>query len=296
MYNEEIKKNYIGESIDRNPNLSVYGERIFNQISSLEEQLNKDCCEFTINEIIMFYQSKCSASIESLNVLNSMLRNYTNWCLNKNMIRDNQNHYNEVTLDLMNQCLNYGLIMDKIITKRDLIFATKELDNPSDKALVLALFEGICGDNMCELVNLHYEDIKGHTVKLCSGREFEISDELKKLCLESQETYSRTMRNGIERELQPTDTGVFKNIVCKSSNPVNRKTLYNRLMSIKNEIGLTYLTTYSLMESGRIETIRNIIMETDLTLDQILISRETEYRYGKIPSISNWKRKYEEYV
>ena len=219
MYNTEIKQKYLDESIDRNANLNVLGVRAFNQIEEYERELDKDCCNFTIKEIIIYYQRRCSTSLDSLNTLNSIFKGYTNWCLQRNMLDDNQNHYLEVNADILNNCLNYGMVNDKIISRKDLLFIIKDFVNASDKALLLAIFEGICGNNMSELVNLKCEDIKKtkgtYIATLCSGRKLEISKELYNYCVQSQECYSHYAYNpkGIyERPYNPEDDSYFEDI------------------------------------------------------------------------------------
>lgn len=303
MYNEEIKLRYLEESRDRNTALDILGTRMFKQIAYYEEELQKDCCCFTVNEIIIYYQRKCSTSVDSLNTLNSLFKGYTNWCLARNMIEDNQNHYNEINLDILNNCLNYGMVNDKIITRKDLLFLIQNFMNASDKALLLAIFEGICGDNMSELVNLKCEDIKTkngkHVVKLFSGRKLEISEELYNYCRESQDCYVHYAENThsiYQKNYNPSDKGVFKIIDAKRVQSINRKSLYNKLVRVKKIMNLNYLTTYTLLESGRIEMIRGIMKETGQSLDEILKSKVTEDRYGALKSWTNWKRKYQEYL
>lgn len=303
MYNAEIKQKYLDESIDRNANLNVLGVRAFNQIEEYEQELDKDCCNFTIKEIIIYYQRRCSTSLDSLNTLNSIFKGYTNWCLQRNMLDDNQNHYLEVNADILNNCLNYGMVNDKIISRKDLLFVIKDFVNASDKALLLAIFEGICGNNMSELVNLKCEDIKKtkgtYIATLCSGRKLEISKELYNYCVQSQECYSHYAYNpkGIyERPYNPEDKGVFKIILASNTKNINRKSLYNKLVRAKNEMSLNYLTTYTLIESGRIEMIKGIMDQTGQTLDEVLSSRATEERYGVLSSHINWKRKYANYI
>lgn len=296
MYNEQIKLQYLEESQNRNINLNVVGERLFRSIGRYETELNKDCCEFTINEIIVYYQRRSSTSLESLNSINSLLRGYTNWCLSNNMVTDNQNHYNEVTHELIMSCLNYGIVMDKIISRKDLLHQIDSFPNVSDQALLLALFEGICGENMNDLVTLNCDNLSGNVFTLASGKQIEVSDELIELCRKSQDTYEYQMKNEYVSKLRRDDAGVFKNMDNSYSNNVSRKTLYNKLVRAKDYLGLNLLTTASLFESGRIEMIRNIMNTDGKTLDEVLSSKVTEERYGRIISYKQWKLKYEEYV
>ena len=303
MYNEEIKQSYLDDSLDRNSNLEILGTRAFNQIEYYEKELNKDCCNFTINEIIIYYQRRCSTSVDTLNTLNSIFKQYTNWCLQRNMLDDGQNHYNEINLDILNNCLNYGMVNDKIISRRDLLHVIKDFINVSDKALLLAIFEGICGENMCDLVNLNVGDIKTkngkYIVSLYSGKQLDISKELYDYCVESQDCYVHYLANQdfvYERDYNPEDRGVFKMLNASNAGNINRKSLYNKLVRAKKEMNLNYLTTHTLTESGRIHMIKEIMDETGQSLDEVLTSKATEDRYGRLSSYTHWKRKYAEYI
>ena len=302
MYNEEIKKRYLEEAIEHFEALSILGTRAFNQLEAYETELEKDCCNFTINEIIIYYQRRCSTSLDSLNTLNSILKKYTDWCMQHNMVVDNQNHYMEINQDLLYNCLNYGMVSDKIITRKDLLHVISDFLNVSDKALLLAIFEGICGDNMCDLVNLKCEDIEfkngKYVVKLFSGKEVEISKELYEYCDQSQKTYTYLTVNSVvyEKDYNVDDRGVFKISKASNTSGINRKSLYNKLVRAKKEMKLNYLTTHTLLESGRIEMIKDIMTKTGQSLDDVLASKVTEERYGVLQSRQGWKRKYAEYI
>lgn len=310
-YNEEIKKNYL-EYCAQHSETERYittEDRVFRQTFEYEKELEKDCCNFTISEIIIFMQRRFSTSLESLNVIVSILRSYTNWCVERNMVDDSQNHYNEVTHELMISCLNTCIVEDKIISRKDLLHQIRDsiIMNPSDKALMLALFEGICGTNMDDLVTLNCDNIcevkdktdsskkKKYIVSLNSGKEFEISEELVKYCRESQDEYYYTMANGYVAPLLKTDRGVFKNIDRTDANSISRKTLYNKMVRIKDKLGLTYLTTNSLRESGRIEMVRDMVNK-GVSINDALGDPEVVNRYGKVPSFVKWKLKYEDYL
>ena len=149
---------------------------------------------------------------------------------------------------------------------------------------------------MSELLNLRMSDYDGKGFYLCSGRYLEVSKEFVRFCEESEDTYIYITTDGSEQKLFPGDTGVFKAKNTSFGNNVNRKCLYNKIAKIRNNLGCNYLTTFSLMESGRIDMINNIIRETNKTLDVVLRSRITEERYGIIRNVKGWKEKYSQYV
>lgn len=291
MYNEERKIKYIEENNNQNLNLPVVGTRIFNQIEYFEKKYKIDCCDFISTEIMDYYKSLNSNSLESLASINSILAKYTDWCLGNGYVADHQNHYREFTIELFGRCLNTGVVENKIFTRKEIEKIADDLDNDMDAAFILALFEGICGKNMCELTNLTMDNFNGNHVTLCSGRELDVSSKLYSLCLDASKATHYKAKN---RDIPfiESDT-VFKiiNSARSKTRVANRKSLYTRLMNIKDWYDLPYLTTYNLMESGRIHMI-NELKTQGYTLEQILFDRMTEDRYGRIQSVQAYLVKY----
>lgn len=293
MYNAELKQKFVDSNLN-----DVLNERFLRQLGEWEDLFQKDCCNFTVNEIIAVLKGKSSISVNSLIFFTNTLKRYTDWCMKQGYVIDGQNHYAEITNDILLKCLTQIVHDDRIITRNDILswLSSGDLRNASDAALMLAVFEGICGKEMSELIDLSMSCFKDNTVTLSSGRTFEVSTNLISLCEESTEeitynTYSQ--RDGDYKLRYLPSNKVFKAVVGSSG--LSRKTLYNKLIRIQNALGLSYLSTHSLLQSGRIEMIQKLIKEGN-TLDQILNERITEYRYGKIQNISLWKKNFESYI
>ena len=62
---------------------------------------NKDCSEFTVAEIINFYKSLCSTSFYTMKNTNGFLKAYTSYCIKNNLVKDGQNHYTEISDELL---------------------------------------------------------------------------------------------------------------------------------------------------------------------------------------------------
>lgn len=293
MYNQERKLEFVEKNLN-----DVINERFLRQMEEWEVAFGKDCCDFTVNEIIAILKSRRSVSVESLNFFANTLKRYTDWCLKNGWVIDNQNHYAEISNDILSNCVTQIVSDDRIVTRKDIIGWRNSLNNISDATLLLALFEGICGKNMDELVKLSVDCFKGNTVKLSSGREFEVSTTLVEWCKESQEEetyvpYLNKVNDFAKHRYIPSDT-VFK-AMNTSTVGLNRKALYNKLIRIKNYLGLSYISTHSLLQSGRIEMIQKFI-EQGRTLDEVLDMRLTEERYGRIQNRTLWKKNFGSYI
>lgn len=70
------------------------------------------------------------------------------------------------------------LVEERNVERNMIIGAIEQLDDLREKFILLSVYEGIAGENYCELVNLKYNDVNGNVLKLCTDREIVVSDEL----------------------------------------------------------------------------------------------------------------------
>ena len=59
--------------------------------------------------------------------------------MTKSLLKDNQNHYNEITPDLLITCINSGLAQASIVTRDELCDIIDHMDNACDAFFILAL-------------------------------------------------------------------------------------------------------------------------------------------------------------
>ena len=296
MYNSEFKERYLNENEERNASLKLNVDLLFRRIEDTESRLEKDLYNFSVKEILNYYKSLCTPSLESLMVMNNQYKLYTAYALNNGLVSDNQNHYDEIDVVQLNQCVNMALAQDKVITEKELldIIKTDIIENVSEKFMCLALFEGICGKECVELTSLRYEDFDrtSKTVALCTGRVVEVSELLIDLAEESSKEYEyNTSTNGKCRSYHLDDPRCIKRLANSiSDEPIRRqKTIRRRLDKIKSATGCNAFGIGSLQESGRLEMVRKL-REKGKTLYQALAA--TEPRYGYLSSKSRYILKY----
>ena len=305
MYNQELKMRYIKEKKENSTLPSNYLECQFNKIGKYEKELNKDAHDFTVYEIVEYYKILNVASLEVLAVLNSHLSLYTQWCLQENLVKDNQNHFLEIDLEKMKSCLNKVLIERKIVSREQVIGWCEELPNPKDQVVVLGLFEGLKGKDFCDFVNLRPEDVSGNKLTLIDGREIIVSDQLIKYIEESiaEDKYYSSSGNQIKTMPLVNKGYVIKeypNTKEGTSAFAKGRIIYNGIArSLKYVGALSYMSANSIFESGKICMIKKRAAELGMNVKDYVYSdyiREVEHQFGcKIVKSVFWL-KYEDHL
>lgn len=323
MFNESQKLEYIEEYLSDDKiskSESVFKSSciaIFENATELEESLGKDCAEFTAPEITTLYKSISTASVKYLTVVHSQLQRYADWCLSRNLLSDGQNHYFTFDTEQLVDCINKSLAQNKIVTKEQLYHDIRpggELVNTSDRCLALAIFEGICGENYCDLVNLDTSQIrKGNQLSLYSGKTLEVSKQLIDLMEESSLIYESYLYSPkgenefVERKYDITDARVFKRNFNATGQNLNaeghmkeadleRQRIYYKLQRLQKAIGSPAYSASGLRESGRINMINEYSLIEDADPSAIISKyrKEISERYGNIPSITKYMLAYSE--
>lgn len=304
LYNEEIKLRFISE---RNREVILpenYLERQFRKISDMERELNKDLSNFTFYEIIEYYKLLNIPSLDSLSVMNSQFSLYTQWCLQENLVKDNQNHFLEITMETMKSCINKALFNMKIVSKDIILNWVEQLPNPKDQFVLLGLFEGIKGKDFCELLKLRPEDINNNIAKICTGREIKISDKLCSIiddCVSETKYYSITGNN--TKVMTLIDRGYIIKDYPNARNDVSEfsagRKIYNSIMRILNYFDVGYMTANSIYESGKLYMINQRAKELRISAKEYIYLdyiKEVEKKYDCKIVRSTFILKYEDYL
>lgn len=193
FYNRELKERFMSEKSKEVMAINYYYS-VFKNTAETEFELGKDLCNWTYYEIMDYYRMLNRDSIYSLALLNSRFVQYTQFCLNNNIVEDGQNHFTEIKRNVLNDCVN-KIVFDKKVINRDQVLKwIEQLPNPKDKFVVLGLFEFGKYKNYMDFVNAKPEDVdyKNHTLKL-NNRTVKISVELEEIiqdCLKTDEYIS----------------------------------------------------------------------------------------------------------
>ena len=278
MYNNNIKEEYLSRL---NTSSEYMLRNLFGKSELYEEGKGKDICDFIEDEIIEFLHGLFSSSSVTLLSYVSMLRIYTQWCCDNNINADHINHFDMITVEMVNSCINKIIIESKYITLEELKNVTEDIVNVCDKALIYALFYGICGEDCIELTNITANDINLTTqeIKLCTGRTIKAPAQLCYLLGQSCNTYDyilTTTSNFSSLPLYQTDETSFKKRANARFSTQERARLrvVARLSKLRESTGNIALSIDRLKNSGMIHHIKAIMKEKGISKDEIFNSSE----------------------
>lgn len=298
MYNPERKQAFL-EQKKQKASISRNLETCFIQAEYFEKLYNRDIAAWNSTEIIDYYKWMNTTKIQTLIQLHTSLREYAAWNVLNGLNPDNQNHFDEINSETLCKCIDVSRLKQIIINRNELLDKIACLPNFADKYLVLAPFEGI-GMRNDELVNARASDLNGNVI-IINRNEFEVSDELAYFIRKTldEDTYVSLANDSIEYQYYPCDTIIKPILRYGTTNHVSMNPkimIQTRLKMIISYTGLTKNTTVkSLMESGRLDMIRNIISKYNISLDDALSSPYIEMHeklYGKIQNKSTYKSTY----
>ncbi len=305
MFNAETKQDYIV----LNPNNNVHFERVmhnyFDRVEDTEKRFGKDLGAFTVSEIIAMYKSLCTPSLDMLNVINNQFLNYTNWYMRNVENKDNQNHYREISTDVLLSCISYAGFNSNILTRDELLAIIRDFANPYEQFLYLALFEGIKGEQFSDFDDLKLTDFnKKQKVVQLSNRTVPVSSELIHYAEDAATEYQMYNINGepVRRgKLLATDDRIIKcpdEVGMETERSDRIRLIYRIIRKTKRyDFVPTTISITSLIESGRINWVRERMKEKEMSAEEVLrgCKEEMENIYGVVVSIPKWLKMYEEF-
>lgn len=309
-YNSDIKEQYLDYKFGSNSESEAQRlnvERMFEHYAKYEKELNKDASCFTSLEIKDTFKQMGFVSVYLVANYRSQLSNYTQWCINRNLVPDFQNHYLEIKNH--ESFVNKIGAGRKIVSRDELLSAIERLDNACDMFALLCLFEGINGKNRMEITTLHMSDIDEDKkiAHLRSSRNIKVSDKLIELAKESSTTDKYTAASGRQITFAKDEDPdlIFKNFgnVQESSSDLYKgRRLYFRLDKALQLIGFDDLSVNSVSDSGKIHTINTLAKEHNITGAEVLLNDDlikiVEEQFGIImkPKRSTFIKNYEMYL
>lgn len=282
LYNEEIKKEYIYFKKSSTTIYKNYLERSFKKVGVYENELGKDLSDFTKDEIINYYKMLNATSIDSLSVLHSYFSQYVQWCIQRNLTKSQNNVFKEITVKTLGECLNKHLINKRIFSREQLIYWCELIPNPRDKFVLLALFEGLNGQNYCEITELKKEDVENNTLTLCTGRKIDASDLLIEYIYESLDCFTYAPVTGTSHRTYKLigKDYVFKrhyNTKDDENSFTMGRNVYNSVMRNLVYLGISdYITFRDIVRSGEIHEVLSLSEKYGITTKEILFSDKIE--------------------
>ena len=305
-YNEELKKRYIDEKEKSLVITSNYIDVQFRKASEMEYELDKDVSSWTTYEIIEYYKILNVTSFESLICLNSIFSQYTQFCLENSLVRDNQNHYLECTREILSGCINKSILDKKIVTRDTVLKWVDELPNPKDQFILLSLFEYGKSKDFKDIVNAKQTDLDKteNTLKL-EDRQVKVSDKLIDIIYNCQmeDTYYSISGKGVKK-MPLVDHGFvvksYPNQNMDLSDFQKGRNIYIACQRIFDYLGVgQWMSPNAIAESGKLHMIKERAKELNITPMQYIYSeniKEIEVQYGCSITRSVYGKKYMEYL
>ena len=184
MYNNEMKEGFIKDYMRSRVIAQTSLYSLFKKIEPYEEKFKKDCSNFTEKEVLNMYEDFKARSHYVLLNYNVILKAYCAWMKHYHGL-DNDIAYENITIDMVKP-----LIPDdakKVLSREEVTEIEDQLYNWTDKAIIEALFEGLSGNSMKDLVSIEEKMInhKDKQLILQDGRVFDLTDRLYELLMAS---------------------------------------------------------------------------------------------------------------
>jgi len=305
-YNKELKDRYIKEKEKSLAVTSNYIDVQFRKVSEVEYELDKDVSNWTVYEIVEYYKILNVTSYESLICLNSIFSQYTQFCLENSLVRDNQNHFLECTKGILLGCINKAILDKKIVARETVLKWIDELPNPKDQFILLSLFEYGKSKDFKDIVYAEHENLneKDNTLKLID-RTIDISSKLTEIIksCKVEDTYYSISGKGT-KVMPLIDYGYivksYPNQNISLSDFQKGRNIYIACQRIFDYLGIgSYMSPNSIVESGKLYMIKKRAKELNITPMQYVYSehiQEVEQQFGCNITRSVYGKKYSEYL
>lgn len=294
--NKEQKERFIKGEYDGKTSKET-AEIVMEDVEEEEDRIGKDATDWSYDETLVFFKSLGTSSIHRLNNYSLITRKYAEWILKKE-----KEEFKVIDGDVLLTCLNVRDLENKIVSRKDIEWACSIFPNPANSFLLLAIFEGILGKKMEDLIYIKLSDIDmdKEIAKLHSGRIVNVSKKLIKYAVESEAEYKFWTISGDERIMNYKE---ISDIILKpkknSSNDIIGMP-NNILYQMINYCGLpSNLTPNSILESGILDLIKTRSQQLNISHTEYIRKYEDEIfeKYGKKKqSVSNIYRKNKGYI
>lgn len=290
-YNEEAKAKFIKDYMRSRIVAATSLSGFFNKVAPFEQELDKDCSCFTKKEALDIYKQFNAKSVSVLMNYNRYLKHYTAFRKYYGQI-ENDNAYDCINKDDLKLCLDPELQKQLYLTREELDDIENELLNYTDKAIIEALWHGISGKSMRDLVSLDAKMLnkKKLTITLPGKRVVKISQKLSEyldkafketdyLCygttlrVEKMEGYGRLYKTRSNSHAEMTDDVAFRAI-------------YRKIKIYRDYLDIPLLTMKTIQASGLLHQIHEGMKEYDCSMRQFLTTekgKELALQYGYKP-------------
>lgn len=255
-----------------------------NRALEFEKKFQKAFYEFTVDEILEMYKSMHAISDRSLQNTNLILKHAARWMIDKRQLNI-KSPYEDVTKDLMLNCVDNKKRKSMVLTKDDLVEIQGELLNWTDKGILQMLFLGAGSNWLKELTffDMSQASRKDGIVYFRTGKTIPITNEdytlIKNACDEEELiSFGETSRISKVKSY-----GFYKqrfNALSDNGDPTDEQDLerrfrfiQRRLLLISKDIGIQ-LTSGGIQTGGLLHHLKQGVEESGLTFREYVKTNE----------------------
>ena len=304
MYNENLKEGFIKDYMRSRVVAQTSLYSLFRKVEPYEEELNKDCSEFTEEEILKMYGNFAARSHYVLLNYNVILKAYCAW----------KKHYyglnNDIAYESITTDMARALIPEdakKVLTREEVTEIEDQLYNWTDQAIIEALFEGISGNSMRDLASIELSMInkKEKMLVFPDGRVFELTDRLCDLLIKACNEYEYVCYGDTLKVKKLFGAkGLYKerdNAHALDSDDKFFRWFYRRIMSCRKFVGIDGLTMKNLQTAGMVHYLRIGMESTGLGIKEFLLTESGQklmdkYNYFSNHRVDNIVARYKQFV
>lgn len=157
LFNPEVKVEYL-ESFEKQETAYITSF-IFIKAKKTEKLLNKDIYEMSKNELGMVMKGQAASSADSAYIKAVQLEQYIDWAIKTGKTINNLNPLSDINKRVWASEF-VATYKSSAFTREQILDMCEDLVNYVDRAVLLAIFEGISGEGYSELLNLRSQDLK----------------------------------------------------------------------------------------------------------------------------------------
>lgn len=286
MFNSDIKESFIKDYMRSRviARTSLYS--LLRKTEPFEERYEKDCSQFTQDEVLEMYKEFKSKSVYVLLNYNTILKAYCAW---KRYYCKEQTteSYNNITIELLKPCIPYDA--NKFLSREEITEIENQLYNWTDKCILEALWEGLSGPSMLDLVSINESmvDSNEKTLYFPDGRVIQLTDKLYNLLIKAFDETEYMCYGELLRVKKLIGAGsLYKerdNAHASDSSDKAFRWVYRKVQNFRNHVGIPGLTMKNIHISGMYHYLCRGMQETGLDLKSFLRSddgKNLAIKYG----------------
>ncbi len=304
MYNSEMKEGFIKDYMRSRvvARTSLYS--LFRKTEPFERNKSKDCSHFNQDEVLLMYTDFKAKSVYVLLNYNTILKAYCAW--RRYYQKENGlESYDNINIELLKPCIPED--SNKFLSRDEIIEIEDQLYNWTDKCILEALWEGISGPSMNDLVGINRNMVNEEEKLLyfSDGRTIKLTDRLYELLIKAfGETeymcYGATLRVkklvGAGRLYKERD-----NAHAADTDDRNFRWVYRKVQNFREHVGIPGLTMKNIHISGMYHYLCKGMQETGLDLKSFLRSDDgknlaDKYGFRSESYVDNLTHRFKDFV